>query len=872
MSITGTAPWALLLIAICLSPASALTVRVDPAGGAPRLLVDGKPVRARMFWGASAGAPIPIEPQASVVDFEFIALESEPEHATMHFRFGQQAGDIFLDDIRVQDLDTGRDVIATCDFESGLEAFAKDWTFWPTGEANTVATVNVEAGVGRDGSAGLHIKLTAPPQGNWPDWHIYHHANLSLVQGHRYRVTFWVRAVPSRKVIVAFYRPGASFTFLGGPGGVFEDQIKLAAEVGVNFVSFHIPLPWPKPGEPVDWRSVDGACERVLYTNPKALLLPRIGMGPPSWWLDAHPEARMLWEDGPHRNYYDIASPDYRRDAAERLAALVTHLEETLGDHIAGYHPCGQNTGEWFYFDSWGHALNGYSEANLVAWRQWLTQRYGSDAQLRTAWGDDKVSLETAQVPTPEARHAAPAGIFRDPATERALIDFNEFQQQAMADCVGELAHAVRRASGGRKLVVFFYGYVFEFAALDTGPATSGHYALRQVLSSPDIDVLCSPISYFDRGLGGSAPAMTAAESVALADKMWLYEDDTATYLSTGTAPGYRERVKTLEETNNLLVRNVAQEALRNFGTWWMDLGATGWFRDARMWAEMERLRPLDEALLARPMPYRPPLAAVLDERSMLRVAAGGSAVTRPGIYEVRAPLARTGAPYGQYLLDDVASGKVDAQVYVFLNAWCLSGSQRENLLKATRGKARLWCYAPGYFDELQPSPEAMHELTGFRLKPVSPEKAWATPTARGESLGLKTPFGVSQPLRPLFATTDAEANEILATYPDGSAAIALRASGDGLSVFVGVPGLSSELLRLVAREAGVHLFTDKDCNVWSNGPFLVLHAPAEEEYPIDTGVPGPVTDMLSGKVIGQGPRLSLTLKGGETRVLRCGE
>ena len=124
------------------------------------------------------------------------------------------------------------------------------------------------------------------------------------------------------------------------------------------------------------------------------------------------------------------------------------------------------------------------------------------------------------------------------------------------------------------KIVVFFYGYVFEFASVPNGPSVAGHYALRRVLNSPDIDVLCSPISYFDRGLGQGHPSMTAAESVALAGKMWLNEDDTRTYLGTGDFPGAIDAVSTLEDTNRELLRNVGQEAIRNFGTWWMDLGA----------------------------------------------------------------------------------------------------------------------------------------------------------------------------------------------------------------------------------------------------------------------------------------------------------
>jgi len=854
---------ALLLTALLPNAASALTVRVDPAGGAPRLVVDGRPVRARMFWGAEAGSPLPIRPDAQELTFEFTALEDEPERSTMHFRFGQQAGDIYLDDIRVQDLDTGRDMLPACTFESGHEDFTKEWTFWPTGDANTVATVTVEPNVGRDGSGGLHVKLIDPPDGKWPDWHIYHQANLALAQGHRYRVSVWIKAEPERSVVIAFYRPGNPYVFLGGPPGVFEQQIALAAEVGVDLVSFPVPMPWPKPGEPEDWRASDAACERVLGVNPKALLLPRIGLYPPPWWYESHPDEMMAWDDGTKEQWYDVASPVYRQEAAARLSALITHLEAKYGDRIAGYHPCGQHTGEWFYARSWVRALNGYGPASAKAWAKWMSERR-QPAGLRPPEAE-----RDAQVPTPEERHGAPNGLLRHPAAEAALVEFNRFQQEMMADCVLELAHAARVASQGKKLVVFFYGYVFEFGALPTCPATSGHYALRQVLKSPDIDVLCSPISYWDRGLGESAPSMTAAESVALAGKLWLNEDDTATYLSTGTPPGSGDRVKTLEETNWQLVRNVGQEALRNFGTWWMDLTATGWFNDPGMWAEMERLRPLDEALLAEPRPYRPPIAAVIDEASMLCVAGGGAALTRPATYDVRRPLGRMGAPYGQYLLDDVAAGKAPAQLYVFLNAWRILPDDRAGLLQIARSHACIWCYAPGYIHDTSFSTGSMQELTGFRLLPISPVKAWAEPTEVGRRAGLTAGFGVDQPIRPLFAAADATADETLATYPDGSAAVAMRRGPGGLSVFVGVPGLTSDFLRLVAREAGVHLFTERDCNVWANGPFIVLHSPEAGDYAVDTGVPGPITDLLTGQAVGQGPKLTLPLKLGETRVLR---
>lgn len=507
------------------------------------------------------------------------------------------------------------------------------------------------------------------------------------------------------------------------------------------------------------------------------------------------------------------------------------------------------------------------------AWRQWLKSQYATDEALQRAWGNPAVRLSTVTLPTPRRRRSQPSGLLHRPRSEQDLIDFAEFQQDMMADCVCHFAKTVREVTGGRKLVIFFYGYTFEFGAIRNGAATSGHYALAKVLRSPDIDILCSPISYWDRGLGGSAPAMSAAESVTRAGKLWLFEDDTRTYLAKDSRfPGWIDGADTLADSQSLLLRNTAEVALRHFGTWWMDLGATGWFDDPELWKVMRNLHRLDEVMLAQGPPFTPEVAAVVDERSILHTAFGSDVVTRPLIYEVRRPLGRMGTPYGQYLLSDVLNGEIPAKMLVFLAAWHLSKEERIQLRRINEGKLKIWCYAPGYLTEGEDPKTAMKELTGFELEALSGTTAWAEPTDRGRQLGLTAGFGVRRPIQPLLTVVDAKPEEILATYPNGAAAVALRRLPDGPSVFVGVPNLTSELLRLAARQAGVHLFCQEDANIYANGPFITIHAAQDGDLAIDTGIRTNVWDYLTGESLGQGPRLSLVMQKGETRILVCGE
>lgn len=71
-----------------------------------------------------------------------------------------------------------------------------------------------------------------------------------------------------------------------------------------------------------------------------------VGVTPPGR-LEDHPGDTMVFDDGPG-NFVCMASEPWRQEIQQHLRHLVRHCEEKRGDHMLGYHPCGQHTGEWF--------------------------------------------------------------------------------------------------------------------------------------------------------------------------------------------------------------------------------------------------------------------------------------------------------------------------------------------------------------------------------------------------------------------------------------------------------------------------------------------------------------------------------------------
>ena len=810
-----------------------LTVRVRRSeAGVPQIQVNGQPVPPRMFWGEEGCVPLVATAEWTDFKYEFTAIDDG--RGTVHIRFGAgNPGRVGFRNLHVTESATG-------------EEFAEAWTPYPQKYADSCKF--------SDGQLTVDIPERQPRE----DFHVYT-VRRPMRRGARYCLSGSVRAAERRVVKFGAYlvsETGVHEPMTLAGNDPFPCEIALAAAAGVDFVSYMVPKSVWTDDEAYDFAELDRISDKVLKANPKALLLPRIKIETCGWWVRKHPDHQIVYDDGSKPGVPCISSRLYREKAVKFLAAFTRHMCERYPENFAGIHPGAQNSCEWFYWGGWGRPLNGYDPATREAWRTW-----------RVAHGDPDAA--NAEVPSAASRRDVSRGLLRDPVADRAVIEFGLFQQEEMVDFIAAVAKACRAASDGKKLVVFFYGYPWEFSGHSQGPAVTGHLGLQRLLdtAADDIDILCSPISYSDRAWGECGLTMAATETVMRHGVLWLNEDDTRTYLEPDKVSSANMGVcRNLQETREVLRRNTAQGILRGFGCWWMDLLGRGWFESPDLWSEMRGLGRLDRLLLGRQTPFEPEVAAIADERSMLAIACGTATGRCMGT--ARKGLSRAGAPFGQYLMSDVLRNGLSSRLQIFQSAFYAS-AKTVAAIAAQRAAhpevTRVWCWAPGYLTAKGPNVAGVEELTGFKVKAVSPADAKPRATAAGRAVGLPDSWGEGGAVNPLLAVEAEPDDEVWATYADGSPAIVVR----GKEVFAGAPDWCTELVRALEQRAGIHSYVKSgEASVWAADGWLSFHALKDGELVLDTGSSADVIDYYTGERVAAGPVVTLEVKRGETRVL----
>lgn len=854
-------------------PGQALEVAVKPVHGSPMIHVDGRPVSPLMFfgWESPFGGPTCVELTTEWREYSITVVSPEDTNGAsgIHFRMGGEGpGTVWVDDVRVYPGEKAdpppENWVRSGDFEGAHEEVERDWHFYQT--AGAEAAWALDTGTKAAGEQSLRIDIA---KAGTDHMHLHwYQTGYSVKRAEKYTYSLWMKADKPRTVdfmMLHIDDPWTIYPAEIAPGTPYVQQLRLARDAGVHIYSFGIPMPWPKPGEEPDFTEVDRCMEATLREDSAALMLPRFGMMPPGWWLEQHPDDRLLFDDGKTVSV-SVASEAWRADMQECLRELVRHCESKYGDHILGYHPCGQHTGEWFYERSWEPCLSDFSPAMDAGFRDWLRSMYGDLEALRRAWNDPEINFESVRVPPADRQRATALGFFRDPAVERPVIDYFLYKQVAMEEPLELMARVIKQETGGRKLSCFFYGYLFDMHGIPMGPQNSGHLAMARLLACPDVDILCSPISYLDRELGGAGMFMSAVDSVRGHGKLWLNEDDTRTYL-TPPDSGFG-RVDTPAGTFQVHQRNFAQLWPRRLASWYMDLGGIGWLNGQDIWDNIHRLQAFYEAHLEEPATWNPETVLIVDEDSP-RYTACDRRLHSPLVYEMRSQYFRMGAPFSIFLLSDLVAGKVPpAKAYFFANGHHLDARQREAIAQATKGRTAVWFYGGGFLGD-RADDANITEVTGIPVKRIPPESGRALPVSAEEGLAgsMSEPFGTETVLDPLW-TVDAPDAEIIARYSSGNVAAAAKHTPDGLRVYIGALHCPARLLRNILKASGVHVYSDSDDVLLTDGRLLGLTATAPGNKTLSLPRPATVTDALSGAVIAEETTtFALDMTTGETRL-----
>jgi hypothetical protein len=541
-----------------------------------------------------------------------------------------------------------------------------------------------------------------------------------------------------------------------------------------------------------------------------------------------------------------FASTVWRQQANDFLRAYVEALRAAgLEDRVIAYQVGAGNTSEWVKGDlSMDEVCPDFSAPMRRHFRQWLRTRYDGDTHaLRAAWADADVDFGSAEVPSAEAQLNTCDFTFRDPVREMAVIDFYRCLAELCGDLIIDFCQTIKQATDGQALTGAFFGYLMELAWNKSffGVGTqseysciqrSGHLGLRRVLRSEHVDFLVSPYSYGFRGIGGEGVAMPPQDSLRVHGKLFIFEEDSRIHLHPDETYG---RVHTLEQSKAVLHRNFAQVMTRGQAVWWHSGIDPAKDTDLQpIMSQMQRLGTFGLSLDRTPSAE---IAVILDDESFYYETVRND-LDLPLIFQQRLwGLPRLGAPVDTYLLEDLCEGRVPPyKLYIFLNAFRLDDERREALKAQIRrnGSVSVWMVAPGYIKE-DASLDHMEDLTGFRfgkgLHPWGPMMHILDfQHLITQQLSQDLFWGTNSNIGPVFHLDDADAKILgQVVFSEGRClpGLGVKEFDDWRSVYIAAPNVPAQVLRGLARYAGVHLYNEEGDVLYATPDLLAVHTVA---------------------------------------------
>jgi hypothetical protein len=174
----------------------------------------------------------------------------------------------------------------------------------------------------------------------------------------------------------------------------------------------------------------------------------------------------------------------------------------------------------------------------------------------------------------------------------------------------------------------------------------------------------------------------------------------------------------------------------------------------------------------------------------------------------------RIGAPLNALFRFDLTRSDVQRYKMIFaVNAFLMSAEEMRAMREVLRdsGTTVVWYYAPGFITPQRLHLHQMEQLTGFTFTVnEDPGPMLIRTTMAGAGVAVEAGFGVKEDHFPRFVVRDKSA-EVLGEWQDGSGPAFARKQHDGYtSVYVGSAPVPVKILRILAGQAGVRMWSSR--------------------------------------------------------------
>jgi len=580
-----------------------------------------------------------------------------------------------------------------------------------------------------------------------------------------------------------------------------------------------------------DFTNLDRQIDFFKANAPGTLLFVNLHVDSRPWWNEENPGKPSSFT-----HLSQIASDEkWRSDTADYIRAALRHVEEKYNDVVLGYFLLGGHTTEWFSKEDReeGHPIK------LAAYRKYLGN-------------------ENAQIPDVTELEKPESQIFLDPVKDKNLISYRKFHNFLIADTLLYFCHAAQDVLKHGKVLGAFFGYVMELRG--RGIWNLGHIDIDRVYRSPDIDLVATPSSYHYRHYDSHSAHSIMFNTLELNNMTFYSSFDHMTFVvptlkdnkrrlchekntmeAMGRVGNYSYIFNDRKQTIDAMRREFMLKVSKRTGMWWFDM-LEGWYYDEGLMREVERTVRLSESLIEKKAVSNSEIAFVISCESHYYVNKAAELNTEV-LAAQRGPLACMGAPFDVYSLNDIDRMDIDKyKLIIFPEAYYLTKEQREYINRKVKGGGRslLFVGATDYACDENLSLERVRAMTEMNLEALEKDEATIH--------GFDSTFGYKTTKNPTLYVDD-DSVKILGRYAESrKCALAKKSFADYTIYFSGLGNISHTVLREIAREAGVHIYTENGVACYVNSLVAGVYNTKNEETTITLPFDGEFTEIFSGK------------------------